>query len=34
VAWNRSYGGTANHAGADGEPRNETRFVAGIRLWF
>jgi copper resistance protein B len=34
VTWNRSYGGTANYAGADGDPRHETRFVAGIRLWF
>ncbi|CAM3625119.1 Copper resistance protein B [Bordetella sputigena] len=34
VTWNRSYGNTADFARADGGSRNETRFLAGVRMWF
>jgi copper resistance protein B len=32
--WGRSFGGTANLARASGEPVNEHRFVAGLRVWW
>jgi copper resistance protein B len=34
VAWERAYGGTADHRRDDGEPVVDTRLVAGLRLWF
>ncbi|WP_141218192.1 copper resistance protein B [Bordetella genomosp. 11] len=34
VTWNRSYGNTADFVRADGGSRNETRFLAGVRMWF
>ena len=33
VSYEGKYGGTADHARAAGEPTNEIRFVAGLRLW-
>lgn len=33
VSYEGKYGGTADHARASGEPTNEIRFVAGLRLW-
>ena len=34
VSWHGSYGGTAGLARAAGEPVRQTRWVAGVRLWF
>lgn len=34
IAWERAHGGTADLRRADGEPSEETRFVAGVRVWF
>lgn len=34
VAWERAYGGTADHRRDDGEPVEDTHLVAGLRLWF
>ncbi|WP_420042593.1 copper resistance protein B [Bordetella genomosp. 9] len=34
VTWNRLYGNTADFARDDGVGRSETRFLAGIRIWF
>lgn len=34
VTWNRAYGNTADYARADGEARNEARFLVGVRMWF
>jgi copper resistance protein B len=34
VAWERAYGGTADHRRDDGEPVVDTPLVAGLRLWF
>ena len=34
VAWERAYGGTADHRRIEGEAVEDTRFVAGVRLWF
>ncbi|MEA9976899.1 MULTISPECIES: copper resistance protein B [unclassified Pseudomonas] len=34
VTWNRSYGNTADLINNEGGDSNQTRFVAGIRMWF
>ncbi|WP_396617317.1 copper resistance protein B [Lysobacter soli] len=34
VAWERAYGGTADHRRDDGEAVEDTHLVAGVRLWF
>ena len=34
VSWGRKFGNTADFARRAGEPVGESRFVAGIRLWF
>lgn len=34
VVWERAYGGTADFRRAEGEDTNDTRFVAGLRIWF
>ena len=34
VEWSKKFGGTADHARADGEEVSDTQFVAGIRAWF
>jgi copper resistance protein B len=34
VTWNRAYGTTADYILEEGEDRNDTRFVAGVRMWF
>jgi len=34
LAWERAYGGTADHRRDEGEPVQDTRLVAGLRLWF
>ena len=34
VSYERSFGGTADFARADGEDTEETRFVVGLRAWF
>jgi len=34
VAWERAYGGTADHRRVEGESVEDTRLVAGLRLWF
>lgn len=34
VAWERAYGGTADHRRDDGEAVEDTHLVAGLRLWF
>jgi len=34
VAWERAYGGTADHRRDDGESAEDTRLVVGLRLWF
>jgi copper resistance protein B len=34
VNWSRKFGGTADHARDEGEPVQDTQFVAGIRAWF
>ena len=34
VTWSSTYGNTADYTGEDDEQRNQTRFVAGVRLWF
>jgi len=34
VTWNRNFGGTADHARAQGERNKTTRLVAGVRIWF
>lgn len=34
LAWERAYGGTADHRRVEGEAIEDTRFVAGLRLWF
>lgn len=34
VSWERAYGGTADFKRAHGEDIDETRVVAGIRIWF
>jgi len=34
VAWERAYGGTADHRRIEGEAVEDTRFLAGVRLWF
>mgnify|MGYP003575615952 CR=1 FL=1 len=34
VAWERAYGGTADHRRGEGEAVEDTRLVAGLRLWF
>jgi copper resistance protein B len=32
--WERSYAGTADRRRAEGDPVNEHRFVAGVRMWW
>jgi len=32
--WERSFAGTADRRRAQGDPVNEHRFVAGIRMWW
>lgn len=34
VAWERAYGGTADFRRGEGEDINDTRLVAGLRIWF
>ncbi|WP_027079886.1 copper resistance protein B [Luteimonas mephitis] len=34
VTWERAYGGTADLRRADGEDIDDTRVVAGVRIWF
>ena len=34
VAWERAYGGTADHRRDDGEAVEDMHLVAGVRLWF
>jgi copper resistance protein B len=34
VAWERAYGGTADFRRDHGEDTNESRIVAGLRIWF
>ncbi len=34
VEWQGKFGKTADYARQDGEPRHETRFVAGVSLRF
>lgn len=34
INWNRKFGQTADYARAEGEDRQDTQIVAGIRLWF
>ena len=34
VTWSSTYGNTADYTGEDDEQRSQTRFVAGVRLWF
>ncbi|WP_448145637.1 copper resistance protein B [Pseudomonas silesiensis] len=34
VTWNRAYGNTADYILEEGEDRSDTRFVAGVRMWF
>ncbi len=34
VNWSRAYGSTADLAREEGEGTRETRFVAGVRMWF
>jgi len=34
VNWDRKFGGTADHARADGEPVQDSQLVLGIRAWF
>jgi copper resistance protein B len=34
VAWERAYGGTADFRRDEGEEIDDTRFVAGLRIWF
>jgi len=34
VVWERAYGGTADHRRDEGERVEDTRLVAGLRLWF
>lgn len=34
VEWERAYGNTANLRGEQGENTSDTRFVAGLRIWF
>jgi copper resistance protein B len=34
VTWNHAYGKTADYLLEEGEERSDTRFVAGVRMWF
>lgn len=34
LVWERAYGGTADFRHLDGEDIDDTRFVAGLRIWF
>ncbi|WP_342315353.1 copper resistance protein B [Lysobacter sp. FW306-1B-D06B] len=34
VGWERAYGDTADHRREEGEPVEDTRLLAGLRLWF
>ncbi len=34
VSWERAYGGTADYRLAEGEDRDDTRLVLGVRFWF
>ena len=34
LVWERAYGGTADHRRDEGEHVEDTRVVAGLRLWF
>jgi len=34
ISWKTMTGGSRDIARADGEPRDVTRFMAGVRLWF
>ncbi|GAB3333413.1 copper resistance protein B [Marilutibacter aestuarii] len=34
VSWERAYGGTADYRAAEGEDRDDTRLVLGVRFWF
>jgi copper resistance protein B len=34
VVHERAYGGTADFRRSDGEDSNDTRVVAGVRIWF
>ncbi|MCY1415082.1 Copper resistance protein B [compost metagenome] len=34
VTWNHNYGNSADLARDEDEATNETRFVAGVRMWF
>ncbi|MND82434.1 Copper resistance protein B precursor [compost metagenome] len=34
VTWNRAYGNSADLARDEGEDSRDTRFVAGVRMWF
>lgn len=34
VTWNRQFGATAGYARSEGTPVQQTRVVAGVRIWF